>query len=408
MKFYEYIMARTIFKIANNFDKSRKKADLNKILDVEVKFDKGYWHYDVKREDYIYVEPKKDEHFVTIEENVHGRTCKILLSKKPISIKSEKFDYSWEAELHCIHFADTYRDSGYEVTVKREAPVVVADYDMCCPFCLNSSPFNHWARNSYIQELMTPPEKLLSATNLTIHEGTINLSDIKTEKLWCPICNNGIEDREWIITKGNEWKVSLLAQANLPKQISPYMQQKDTPIELSSSKNMTQHKIENPFEIVTDTKFGGLVIRVVEKADNKNRLIYKPKWKLVNSVISSDFETDTDFPTSYYVKTDFDWVAKRDKYKFPIIYVPIDDLIYNSDRNELVEILDHARAQFHAGEPLEVIKIVPGMEIIKNAHLALLASELGLSHVPVIVGGDDVEKKVIEEKFKEIVGIYQI
>jgi hypothetical protein len=81
MKWYEYILARTFIKKMDEFEKVRKKAYIHKIQDTEVIFDKGYWHFDVEREDYIFVEPTKNEHFVTTEVNELENTCYVTLSK---------------------------------------------------------------------------------------------------------------------------------------------------------------------------------------------------------------------------------------------------------------------------------------------------------------------------------------
>jgi hypothetical protein len=350
MKWYEYIIARTFIKTMDAAEKRKKKANLHKIQDTEMIFDKGYWHFDMEREDYIFVEPTKNEHFVTTEMNNQEKTCCVILSKKPLTIQSEKFDYPWDAEAFCMNYVSIYRELGYQTIVKREGPIVVVDYDICCPHCLYSSPFRHWARNSYKQELLTPPEKLATVTDRMIQQEHLKLTDITTEKLWCPICNNGIEDRKWLITKGDEWKASKLNDVMPPKYTSPYMnilqkQKTDTANEMASSNSEKRNNIIDPFSIVTDNAFGGLVVKGIEKIKNKNRMILRPKWLQLKPEMPPNFELLENVSTTYFVNTNVDWIPKRNKNNYPLIYVPLSDLVLTREMKDC-EVLQQAKKNF--------------------------------------------------------------
>ena len=412
MKWHEYIIARTLMKTMNEAEKRRKRDNFNKIQDEEVTFDKGYWHFDRKREEYIFVEPKKNEHFVTVDVNDQEKIFSILLSKKPLTIESEKFDYPWDAEWACISDISVYRDLGYQISVKREAPIVVADYDICCPHCLFSSPFREWVKNSYKQELLTPPEKLATATDRKRQEEDLKITDIAIEKLWCPICNNGIENRKWLITKGDEWKASKLNGAMLPKYTSPYMmnilhkQKADTPNAMADSISEKRNSIVDPFSIVTDSTYGGLVVKGIEKVKNKDGMILRPNWLQLKPDMPPNFELPENVSTSYFVNTTIDWVQKRDKNYYPLIYIPLSDLVFTRKMKDS-EVLQQAKSKFHAGEPLDIIRITPQKEIIKNDYLAQLAYELGMSHVPVVVIGHSDEKKAVENQYKDKVKMEQ-
>lgn len=116
-------MVRTFFKLSNKAEKIRRNREVQRIKDSEEKFDKGYLKYNFTEEEYLFVEPKKNEHFVTTEMNDDDGVCNIILSKKPLSLESEKYDYPWDAEGFCRCYANSIRRMGYKVTVKREAPV---------------------------------------------------------------------------------------------------------------------------------------------------------------------------------------------------------------------------------------------------------------------------------------------
>jgi hypothetical protein len=225
MKWYEYVITRTLMKTMNEAEKIRRKSEIRKIKEQEIRLEKGYWCYNEKFDDYDFVEPKKNEHFVTTELNDDAQICRVVISKMPKSIESEPFDYPWEAEAFCSILLNNYRELGYISEVKREAPVVIVDSDICCPYCLSSSSYREWAVNSYKQELIEIPKKFDSLTDLGVQSNNLKLEDIQTNRCWCPICNNGVDNRNFLMTKGFEWKANFLHEADLRHHISPYMKE---------------------------------------------------------------------------------------------------------------------------------------------------------------------------------------
>lgn len=356
IKWYSYIIARTFLKFNDEAEKRRRNKEVQTIKDSEEKFDKGYWKYNFTMEDYLFVEPKKNEHFVTTEINNDEKVCNIILSKKPVSLESENYDYPWEAEAFCRIYADINRRQGYKVTVKREAPILIADYDICCPYCFNSSTLENWMENSYKQELLEQPEYYKQLNIHIIKDEKITIDDINTEKVWCPICNNGIENREILMTKGNEWKVGFIKNTLLPKYTSPFLEKLMKENEAHSFEILQKIKepglfdifsvvdadrkvITNPEKMVTENAYGGLVVRVVEKVIIKNgEEIQKTKWIQMKNSMPLNCEIMKDISTSYAVSADLKWMYKRDKWEFPIIYVPLSELVIRNYDKKTITI----------------------------------------------------------------------
>lgn len=419
MKWYNYIMARTVFKLIDEAEKRRRNREIQSIKDSEEKFDKGYLKYDFKTEEYIFVEPKKNEHFVTTEINDNDKVCNIILSKKPLSLESDKYDYPWDAERFCGCYAHSIRRMGYKVNVKRKAPILIADYDICCPYCFNSSPFENWVENSYKQELIEPPQNHKQLNTRIIKNENMKIGDVKTEKIWCPICNNGIENREMLIVKGDEWRVDFLKNASLPKYTSPLSEKimkelkqrhleevaKSNLFDIISAADADRKVITNPIGIVTENAYGGLIAKVIEKVTLKNGYIFKTKWIKMKNNVPTNCELMKDISTSYAVSTDLksmpNWIPKGDKDKFPIVYMPINELVIrNSEKKYDNEVLQEEIKKFHSGEALDFIKINSKKEVLNNYVLIQLALELGLSHVPVMIFGNYKEKQVLEKHYR--------
>lgn len=420
MKWYNYIIAHTFFKLTDEVEKTRRNQEIQRIKDSEEKFDKGYWKYDFSQKEYVFAEPKKNEHFVTTETNYDNKSCNMVLSKKSISLESYKYDYPWEAEGFCIVHAESYRERGYEVTVKRKAPILIADSDTCCPYCFNSSPLEDWIKNSYKQEIVELPEKLKELTARIVKNDNITIDDINTEKVWCPICNNGIEDRKLLMIKGDEWKAGMIKDTLLPKYTSPFSEKIMKEQEMCGLEKLEQPKlfdivpvvddnsrvIKNLDEIVTTCSYSGLVVKVVEKTARKNDNHIKTKWIQLKNDIPSNCELTEDISTSYVFKADFKsmpkWISKQNKHSYPIIYVPLSELVItNNNKKYDNEILQEEIKKFHDGEPLSFVKINSSREVLNNYVLVRLAYELSLSHVPVMVFGEYEEKRNLEKQYKD-------
>lgn len=307
MKWYEYFFIRTYMNTMNEVEKIRRKSKIIEIKEKEICLDKGYWRYNEKFDDYDFVEPKKNQHFVTSKINYDEEKYRVVISKKPKSIEAEPFDYPWDAEAFCSFESNYYRERGFTTEVKREAPVVIVDSDICCPFCLNSSPFEAWAINSYKQELSEVPMKSDLLTDLSVRLNNLTTKDIQTKRCWCPICNNGIDDRKLMITKGFEWKVNLLHEADLNHHLSPYMKelyQKKEEAFLKSKKfslNDPREVIQNPLGKISSDCFQGLVVKGTETIKTREGLIQVPKWLSIQNQLPKNFELNSTTYTSYKV-----------------------------------------------------------------------------------------------------------
>lgn len=420
MKWYNYIIARTFLKLTDEAEKRRRKEEVRGIKDTEVKLDKGYWKYDLTQEEYLFAEPKKNEHFVTIEINGDTKTCNLILSKKPLTLESDKYEYPWEAEQFCIRSGEIYRERGYKVTVRREAPILIADSDICCPYCFNSGPLKNWIENSYKQELLEPPENHKQLSTGIIKDEKINIDDIKTEKVWCPICNNGIDDKKLLIVKGDEWKAGIIKDTLLPKYTSPFSEKVIKEHEASDLEKLEEtHRsnvgsvvdedrkvVTDPVGIVTDSSYGGLVVKVVEKITRKKGNLLKTKWIQIKNNIPSNCEFTKAISTSYAFTVDLKsmpkWISKGDKNSYPIIYVPLSELVISNYHKEYDnKILQEEIGKFHAGESLDFIEIGSDMQVLDNYVLVQLAYELGLTHVPAMVFGGDERKINLEKQYKD-------
>lgn len=395
MKWFEYIMARTIMKTVESINRNREGEEIREIQEGELKLDKGYWHYNEKRFEYIFIEPKKNEHFVTVEENEEASSCRIVLSKKPISLTSEKCDYLWDAEATFLMYAKMYRGLGYNLLLEREAPIKVVDFDLCCPYCFISSTFREWAINSYRQELLEIPHKFKTIRDSEQHEKNITIDHIETEKLWCPVCLNGIDDSKLIMGKGDEWKASKLKAIVLPKYISPLSNVKgQNDAEETYPRNHLPNSLEELLHIIEENKYAGLVIRSTERVHNKNKVIHKPKWIKPTKNIPANFTLADQIYTSYYASIKDTKLPGRHTNTYPHLYVPLIDLPQPErlDASER-EKLEQARQLFHIGKPLNCIHITPNKYVNQNEYLVHLAYEIGVSHLPCIVDGNWDEKK---------------
>lgn len=94
-------------------------------------------------------------------------------------------------------------------------------------------------------------------------------------------------------------------------------------------------------------------------------------------------------------------LEKRQSNRFPVVHHDVKGL-KNSDHNYTPDkkALASAEEKYKAGDKLPPVKITPSGEILENAHLVDLAKKHGISHVPVIVVGNSVQKKELETKLK--------
>lgn len=417
MKWYEYFFIRTFMKAMDELKNIRRKSEINKIKEQEICLEKGYWRYNEKIDDYDFIEPKKNQHFVTSKINYDEEIYQVVISKKPKSLESEPFDNPWDAESFCSSILDIYRKSGFTTEVKREAPVVIVDSDICCPFCFNSSSLREWFINSYKQELSEVPKKFDSSTDSSVRLNNLTTEDIQTKRCWCPICNNGVDDRNLMITKGFEWKVNVLHEANLNHHLSPYMKElyrkKEEKAILKSKEaallkrkkeplNEPREVIQDPLGNISSDCYQGLVVRGTETIKTRKELIQVPKWLSIQNQLPKNFELNSTPYTSYKVNAKQNWIPKRAKNEYPIIYLPVHEisLPYYNERDE--EKISQVKAMFHAGELIEPIRISVRKEAyIYSYHLAIFAFEMGLTHVPILVSGERGAKQALESQYKE-------
>lgn len=408
MKWYEYIISRTFLKIIDDKERSEQKFYIDEMKEREQFSDKGALRYN-KDGIFDFIEPKKNIHFVTTEINNSEKKCRLVISKAAKSITSEPFDYPWDAESHCSFILDFYRNLNFTTEVIREAPILIADSDICCPFCLNSGSIKSWAINSYKQEMIDPPNAIKKSNDLDVYKTQLTIKDIKTNKYWCPICNNGIDNSDILILKNMEWKAEFLKEEDLALHTSPYIkkilqkEEQERIINRSISFKDPRDIIEKPLSKISKGCYQGLVAKGTKTVQTKNGRIEVSKWVSLQDKLPINFKFNTDPFTTYKVNKNFNRINKRNKNEHPIIYIPIHELLVESyhKREEEEEKVKEVKMIFHNGKPLEPIPLTVDKRVLDFLHLAIFSFEIGLTHVPVIIIGEFKAKRILEKKYKE-------
>ncbi|MCZ2260649.1 hypothetical protein [Sporosarcina sp. G11-34] len=413
MKWYEYIISRTFLKITDEKERREQDSYTSDMKEKERFSDKGSLRYNKTMGFFDFIEPKKNVHFVTTEISITEEKCRMIISKTAKSIRSEPFDYPWDAESDCSFTLDYYRDLGFTTEVKREVPILIADSDICCPFCLNSSSIKTWAINSYKQEMIDLPNIIMIAKDLDGYKTDLTIKDIETNKYWCPICNNGIDNANLLILKNFEWKAKFLKEENLAHHTSPHIEAISQKEERKPMKKKAvsftdpREIIQKPLTKILKDQYQGLVAKGTQTVRTKSGLIEVSKWVSLKNELPMNFKLNSEPFTTYKVNENHYIRNKRDKNEYPIIYVPIDELLVNSYDERDEEKVSEVKKMFHKGELLEPIPLTVDKRVIRFVHLAIFSFEMGLTHVPVIISGEFTAKRILEKTYKEQVKTIQ-
>lgn len=405
-------------KFFEELDKEKKERQTREIKDREIQLTKGYWSYNEKLDEDLWVKPKKNRYFLTRGINYHEKIYTVVLSKKPLDLNSEPFDYPWEVESFLSLILPSYRESGFTIEVIRKAPIIIVDSDICCPFCLNSSAYEEWVKNSYKQEMLKIPNHLKDVRDKSVYKNNLTIFDIETEKYWCPICNNGTEDSDLLLTKGNEWKAEFINKKELKHYPSPYMEKIREKILGEVRNNSVEYRerifaeprytIKDPLSLISIDKYQGLAVKGVQSIPLNKGSVLIPKWLPAKEKLPENFKCDPTPFTSYMVQTKFPNMPKRDKNRCSIIYIPLNELkisYYTGSRDE--ERVKKALIEFHGGDLLDPVRVMEDNYILNNRHLAWLAYDIGLTHLPVMIRRTVDEDIKLESRYKDYVQIIE-
>ena len=417
MKAWEYILARGISKIFENMQKDEEKQEREFLKNQERRLDKGNYIYKPYEECFDLVPPKRNPHYVTEQED--GDVTTVIISKKPLSLASMQFDYPWDAEDYCELFYAYGLDNNANVIFKRDAPMLIADDDIACPYCKSSRPPVNWIKNSFEQELQEVPAAVLDYHRFS--EDQFNLSDYRLNSYWCPICRRQVK-ADFLMKKGEEWKLQYLKDMKIPDKNSPLRaknirereereqaEKKEGPRGLQARiSNPARHLLQFNSSLIMTESHQGLMVKTLIKVDTKDQEIQKAKWIRVSCGIPEGSTVDTQ-ATSYFHKDDKQsYRERRYRQLFPLRYYPIHeividkyDIFYKRNANKIAELTK----SYHKGEPLPIAEIRYDGEAMSDLDVIAFATDMGFSHIPAIIWGS--RKKEAEDKYKDEVTIFE-
>ena len=416
MKFWEYIWAQGISKIFDNIQREEEQDKRQWLKSQERKLDKGSWVYNHYEECFDLVPPKKNPHFVTDQED--GNILTVIISKKPHSLESEQFDYPWEAEDFCENYYANKLEYYDNVIIKRDAPILIADDDIACPYCKNSRPPVNWIKNSFEQELQEVPADVFKYRNHSADQ--LQLDDYYMNYYWCPICSCQVK-ADYLMKKGDEWKIQFLKDKKIPNRMSPLLiknrherkERKET--EEWEGPRGLQARIDNPDRpllpfnpsLITPEYHQGLMVRAVIKVDTKSQEIHKAKWIKASCGIPEAATIDIEVTSYFHNDGQRVYMERRYRQFFPLRYYPIHEIVINKayyTRNAAT--IEALTKSYHRGEPLPFVSINTQREAMEYLDVIEFAIAMGFTHVPAIICGSPKVKKEMEDKYKEEVTIF--
>ena len=430
MKIWEVFLGLSILKMFEPLQKSEEKERRAKhrerMCDRGENLDKGSWVYN-KRSDMLDFAPaQKNPHYLTVDEESKRNLTTVTISKKPHSLESNRYDYPWEAERACERYSP--KPGRNKVIIKREAPMLIADNDVACPYCKNSRPAIRWIKNSLAEELIDPPAEI---KKLRARDESTQIDDYPLEEYWCPICRRHVE-AHLLLQKGDEWKEEFLKDVEVPDSISPLFKKEIREWEEEERKSeeedrkwaeergpSLQDRINNPkrpvltFDpsIVQNNVHQGLMVKTLVHVRTKTKDINKVKWLRVGAGLQPD-SMDCNVQATTYLHSEKERMLYERNYRdiFPLRYLPIREIkeirhtfggFYLGDK-ETRDIEESMIVKYHAGEPLPLVCIMSSdMSVLNNPGIVAFACDMGFSHVPVIFVGHPEEKKEMEDKFKD-------
>jgi hypothetical protein len=147
---------------------------------------------------------------------------------------------------------------------------------------------------------------------------------------------------------------------------------------------------------------GKLVKRRVAVRGKNGKVFYRMQWVRPDADAPNIEHPGVDHSTYAHHEEGIKEMERRQSNRFPVLHHDVNKLKfiehnYRTDKEKYAE----AERKFNAGEKLPPVKINPKGEVLDNHHLVDLARNKGLTHVPVIVVGNPVLKKQLEDKLKD-------
>ena len=409
MKAWEYALVRGVSKIFERIQKDNEEEELQLLKSGNQKLDKGSWVYNSYTQIYDFIPPPKNLHYVT--EQKDGDTLTVILSKRPISWESQQFDYPWDAEFICEIAYYSEMDQYTHIIFKREAPMLIADNDIACPYCKNSRPPANWIRNTLKQELHEVPANItnrLDAQDFTLREFPLM-------HYWCPICCCQVQP-EFLLQKGEEWKMQFIEDLTV-NRVSPLKKKNILELERKERERprTLREKLDNQARpllqfnprLITPQLHQGLIVKAVCHVTTKDKEIVKTKWFKASNGLPTNTEINPQ-ATSYFHDDKVRFYLERcHKYMFPLRYFPVQEIDRNVDkyyqRND--NIIEEFKKKYHKGEALPIIKLYHTGEVLNDLEILDFICDMGFTHVPAIFFGNIKKKEEMEERFKEEVTI---
>ena len=408
MKAWEYAIIRGISKIFERIQKDKEEEELQFLKSRDQKLDKGSWVYNRYTQISDFIPPPKNLHYVT--EQKDGDTLTVILSKRPLSLESQQFDYPWDAELFC-ELVYSARDDFADIIFKREAPMLIADNDIACPYCKNSRPPAHWIRNSLKQELHEVPATITSR----LDEEDFNLREFPLMHYWCPICCCQIQP-ESLLQKGEEWKIQFIENLKV-NRLSPL--KKNNILELERKERerprTLREKLDNQARpllqfnpgLITTGSHQGLMVKAVCHVTTVDKEIVKTKWFKASRGLPNNIEINPQATSYLHDDKERSYLERCHKSMFPLRYFPVREIDRDVDkyyeRND--SIIEEFKKNYHKGEPLPIIKLYHTGEVLNDLEILDFICDMGFTHVPAMFFGNMKRKEDMEERFKEEVTI---
>lgn len=151
---------------------------------------------------------------------------------------------------------------------------------------------------------------------------------------------------------------------------------------------------------------GKLVKRRIAVRGKNGKIFYRMQWVRPDANAPHIEHPGVDHSTYDHHEEGIKEMERRQSNRFPVLHHDVNKLKfiehnYRTDKQKYTE----AERKFNAGEKLPPVKINPKGEVLDNHHLVDLARNKGLTHVPVIVVGNTVLKKQLEDKLKNEVTV---
>lgn len=147
---------------------------------------------------------------------------------------------------------------------------------------------------------------------------------------------------------------------------------------------------------------GKLIKRRVMVRGKGGKTFFRMQWVRPDEASAPDHHhPGVDHTTYKHHEDGLKEMEKRSSNRFPVVHHPTDKLKYREHNYRTnTEKYNQAKAEYEKGNSLPPVQVNDRSEILDNHHIADLARDLNLTHVPVIVTGNPMLKNELEKQLK--------